>query len=436
MEVEGRSATHVTTAEVFAAARGTTDATRLRGLEATLRRRDAVLAAVCYAASRFLAPSDFDHDAREMIARLGIAAEVGRVYLYEGYRDANGKIRRRMRHEWAAEGLMPRECDAAERDIELETTGLMRWKLLEHGDVVHGNLASLPASEQAFFARMGVNSFAAVPVFVGPTWWGYLGLACTSLDREWSHNVIEALQAASATLGAALYRKNADEQLRQSEERFRRLSDAAFEGVVIHDNGVMLEANAALGRIFGYELDELIGKNLVDVVPDPASRALVLEHMRTGSDARYEIIGRRKDGSAFIAEVTSRPTSHKGKPARVATVHDITERKTAEEELRKRGELLAHAQAIAKMGSWDWDVETNELTGSDELYRLYGLEPGTPLTTGVVLSRIHPDDVQMVREAVNAAVVHGRNFNIEHRVVRAPDDVRYMRSQGRVVTDA
>ncbi|MEO8335204.1 MAG: PAS domain S-box protein [bacterium] len=433
MNVDGHST--LTTAEVFASAQSTTDVSVLRGLETTLRRRDAVLAAVCYAASRFLAPSDFDRDVRELIARLGVAAEVSRVYLYEGYYDELGQMRRRMRNEWAAAGLMPRECDEASRDVEVERVGVTRWRLLEHGDVVHGPSSELPQQERDFFARMGVRSFAAVPVFVGAKWWGYFGLADSLAEREWSPNVLEALQAAAATLGAALYRKRAEDQVRQSEERFRRLTEAAFEGVVVHDNGIMLEANPAIARMFGYELDDLIGRNLVDVIPGTESRALVLEHMRTGSDARYEITGRRRNGTPFIAEITSRPTSHKGKPARVATVHDVTERKKAEEQLRKRGKQLAHAQAIAQLGSWDWDIETNELTGSDEMYRIYGFELNTPLTTATILARIHPDDAALLRSAIDDAVIRGRDFSIEHRVIRAPGDIRHVRSQGRVVKD-
>jgi hypothetical protein len=188
MDVDAHPA--LTTAEVFANAQNTTDVNVLKALEATLRRRDAVLAAVCYAASRFLAPSDFDRDVRELIARLGVAAEVSRVYLYEGYRDAQGTMRRRMRNEWAAAGLMPRDCDDASRDVEVEKVGLARWRLLERGDVVHGPSSELPSQEREFFARMGVRSFAAVPVFVGKKWWGYLGLADSSAEREWSPNVL------------------------------------------------------------------------------------------------------------------------------------------------------------------------------------------------------------------------------------------------------
>ena len=426
----------LSTAQVYAASRDTTDVTRLRGLEDTLRRRDAVLAAVCYAASRFFGAADWDQEARDLLARLGAAAEVSRVYLYEGYRDAAGKLRRRMRDEWAAEGEMPCGCDPSALDVEVEPVGLRRWKSLEEGEVIYGPLETLPPKEREFLGNMGVRSFAAVPVFAGGTWWGYLGLADSHAVREWSPSVLEALQAASAMLGAALYRKNADERLRQSEERFRRLTEAAFEGVLVHDAGVMLEANPALGRIFGYELDEMIGKNLVDLIPSPDSRELVLHHIRTGSDAAYEITGRRKDGSSFIAEVTSRQTSHRGKPARVATVHDITERKKAEEALTSRNKQLAHAQAIAQLGSWDWDIETNELSGSEEMYRIYGFDLNAPLTTGAILSRIHPDDADLLRSAIDGAVIHGRDFAIEHRVLRTPTDVRYLRSQGRVVKDA
>src|SRR3954462_15977962 len=65
---------------------GRTDEMRLRGLEATLRRRDAVLAAVCYAASHFLTTEDWERDVQELLSRLGEAADVHHVYLFEGYR--------------------------------------------------------------------------------------------------------------------------------------------------------------------------------------------------------------------------------------------------------------------------------------------------------------------------------------------------------------
>ncbi|MDB4879986.1 MAG: histidine kinase [Gemmatimonadetes bacterium] len=351
-----------TTQEAMLAASPLSDAVRLRGLEAAVRRRDAVLGAVCYAASRFLGTADWHADVTELLARLGEAAEVQHVYLFEGYRDPGDALRRRLRHEWAAPGRQPCSCEPAMRDLEIAATGRDRWALLEHGQVVHGPLESLPSSERGYFERMGVQSFAAVPVFVGDVWWGYLGLADEDAQRDWSAIVLEALQAAAGTLGAALYRMQGEVRLRESEERFRRLSEAAFEGVLIHDNGIMLEANPAFARIFGYEVHELVGRNVFDLIPTPESRENILAHMRASSDETYEVSGRRKDGTMLVAEITGRPSSYRGRPARVVTINDVTARKAGEatavrlieeqaaraaaEAAERRAELLSEASRL------------------------------------------------------------------------------------------
>src|SRR5688572_9378825 len=212
------------TAEVLAVARSAPAEASVRGLEATIRRRDAVLAAVSYAAAHFLGPADWDRDVREVLGRLGSAAEVSRVYLYEAYRDDHDALRARMCHEWVAAGASTLADHPAMRDIEVASVGLTRWGALRRGDVIHGPLAALLPSERAYFASLGIRSIATMPVFAGETQWGFAGFADDVDDREWSRSVLEALQAAAATLGAAIYRKHTEEQLRQSEERYRRLT--------------------------------------------------------------------------------------------------------------------------------------------------------------------------------------------------------------------
>ena len=424
------------TAEVMVGRRDISDDARVRGLQASVRRRDAVLAAISYAATRFLGPSDWERDIRDVLGRLGNAAEVSRVYLFERYRDATGMQRARMRAEWSTEGLRALCDDPSMADFELGTAGLARWESLERGDVVHGPLAAMPPSERAFFARLGLRSVAAMPVFAGDSWWGYLGFADDLTEREWSQTLTEVLQAAAATLGAAVYRRDAEEKLLESEACFRRLSEAAFEGVVIHDQGIVLEANSAFGRIFGYGADEMVGKNILDLVATPAARRLIQHHMQTESEASYEVTGRRKDGGLIIAEISGRATSYQGKPARVATIHDVTARKHAEDALHRREKQLAEAQAVAHIGSWVWDIATNDLSGSDELYRIYGFEPTTKLAPGSLLERVHPDDVTLVRNTIDRAVKGGVGFSIDHRIVRSPTDTRRFHVEGRVVFDA
>ena len=424
------------TAEIMAAVRLAPDDPRVSALEATVRRRDAVLAAIAHAASRFLGTAEWDRDIREVLGRIGTAAEVSRVYLFEGVRDEAGVLHMKMRNEWVADGVRPLASHPALTNLELASVGLARWETLGQGDVIHGPLEALLPGEKQYFASLGIRSIAAMPVFAGDRWWGYAGFADDFTNREWSRSVLEALQAATATIGAAIYRRIADDELRQSEERYRRLTEAAVEGVVIHDHGIMLEANPALGRIFGYDVEELKGLNVLDVIPTPESKQVILDHMRSGSEESFEAVGRHKDGTLIDVEITARPMMYKGKPARVATIHDISERKHAEEALRRREAQLAQAQAIAHMGSWDWDIETNDLVGSDEMYRIYGLPLGRPLPAAAILERIHPDDADMVRQAIDTAVRSGSDFDIEHRLVRPSGEIRILRAEGRAVRDA
>lgn len=408
---------------------------RVRGLEATIRRRDAVLAAVSHAATRFLLNADWDRDIRDVLARLGTAVEASRVYLFEGIHGDTGGLQVRMRHEWVAEGVRPLPQPVDTDVVDLAALGLGRWKALERGDVIHGPVDTMVPSEREYFARLGIRSIASVPVLAANNWWGYLGVADDVTDRDWSPSVLEALQAAANVLGAAVYRGYAEQRLTESEARYRQLSDAAFEGVFIHDQGILLEHNAAIDRMFGYEPGELVGKQILDIVATPESREIIVERMRSKSMERYEVEVRRKDGSVITAEITGRDTMYKGRPARVTTVHDVTDHKKTEAMIRRREHQLAEAQAIARVGSWDWTIATNDLRGSDELYRIYGFEPNTVIPPGLILERVHPDDAERVREAIDGAVIYGKPFSLQHRIVRPGNDIRYFQVEGRVVFD-
>ena len=97
---------------------------------------------------------------------------------------------------------------------------------------------------------------------------------------------------------------------------------------------------------------------------------------------------------------------------------------------------LLEAQSLAHLGSWDWDIERNELWWSDELYRIYGVRPGTRLGVESFVGRLHPDDRDRVQQIIGAAIVDGRPFAFEHRIVRADGEVRTLSARGRPLADA
>lgn len=113
--------------------------------------------------------------------------------------------------------------------------------------------------------------------------------------------------------------QDALEALRESEERFRRFSAAAFEGIAIHEKGVIIDANQAFAAMFGYEPSAVIGMHVLDFAA-PESRDLVLENVLSGYEQPYEATGQRKDGSTFAGEVRGKTISYEGRMARNASV--------------------------------------------------------------------------------------------------------------------
>ena len=125
-------------------------------------------------------------------------------------------------------------------------------------------------------------------------------------------------------------RKRAEQALRESEERFRRLSEATLEGIVIHDGDRILDANPQAAAMLGYELSELIGMDAFGFLA-PDCHDLVRQHILSGYGESYEVRGLRKDGTTFPMEVCGKTAFYEGRQVRVGVMRDISERKRAEE---------------------------------------------------------------------------------------------------------
>ena len=134
-------------------------------------------------------------------------------------------------------------------------------------------------------------------------------------------------------------RRLAEEALRESEERFRFLSEATFEGIVVHEEGRVVKGNDQFFEMFGYETGELVGEQVVPLIIAPESVNLVKEQIRSKTAAHYEAIGVRKDGTSFPIEIHGKSMTYKGRPVRVGAIRDISERKRAEEALKESARL-------------------------------------------------------------------------------------------------
>ncbi len=139
-------------------------------------------------------------------------------------------------------------------------------------------------------------------------------------------------------------RKRAEAALRESEERYKNLTDTAFDGVVIHRDGKILSVNRAYAEMFGYTVEELIGDDVLKVTPDD-QRDFVRAQI-AGERGVYEAVGLKKDGTVLVIEVSGQTCAYQGRPARVAAVRDITERKRAEETLQSVARSKAESLAL------------------------------------------------------------------------------------------
>jgi two-component system, cell cycle sensor histidine kinase and response regulator CckA len=132
-------------------------------------------------------------------------------------------------------------------------------------------------------------------------------------------------------------RQRREEALRESEVRFRTLSEAALEGIAVTDEGRIVDGNSRLGAMLGYERQELLGRSVMDFVA-PEHREVVRAHFRSGSPAFYQHLAMRRDGSVFPVEVQARTLPFDGRPMRVTAIRDVSERLAADAALRRSEE--------------------------------------------------------------------------------------------------
>lgn len=130
-----------------------------------------------------------------------------------------------------------------------------------------------------------------------------------------------------------------DGMLRESEERFRELAEAIFKGFAIHDRGIILEANPNLAQMFGWELPEILGRHLQEMIA-PASRDVILPNLLSESEEPLEATGLRKDGSTFPVEICGKAICCEGRRVKMWAIRDISQRVRAREERERELSLL------------------------------------------------------------------------------------------------
>src|SRR6266849_4273604 len=208
-------------------------------------------------------------------------------------------------------------------------------------------------------------------------------------------------------------RKRAEDALLKSEERWRSVFENSAIGVALSDlNGRFLATNHVYQTIVGYTEEELRAVNFLDLTHEDyrqANWALITELVE-GKRRQFQIEKqyRRKDGSLIWVSnnVSLVPGSERVPRFIMALSEDITQRKRAEEALRKSEALLHEAQRLARTGSWAYNPTAEKcIYWSDEMLRIFGLDPDpTPPSFTEVARRLHPEDARHYTAVVEQAI--------------------------------
>jgi diguanylate cyclase (GGDEF)-like protein/PAS domain S-box-containing protein len=238
-------------------------------------------------------------------------------------------------------------------------------------------------------------------------------------------------------------RELAEERLKEAEEKYRTLVEqipAVTYIDPVDDPETSLYTSPQIERMLGYTPEEWRENKLWPKCLHPDDRERVLaadERFEAGEEPfseEYRLIA--KDGSVvWVREEAVAVRNKEGVPLYwQGVILDVTKRKEAEGAVRRSEASLAESQRMAHLGTWEWDVRTDEVWWSDETFRIYGFEPGEFAPTfEKLIGVVHPDDRILLREAIRAAHYEHKAYDFEHRIVRPSGELRWVHRRGEVV---
>ncbi len=404
-----------------------------------LARRTNMLDAISYAATRIVGGANWRDGIQELLNRLGVAAEVDRVTLFETHPGADGRLVESCRYDWASPNLPRLAGDPRYQNMSLAGEGgeeLDDWaRRRQRGEVVQAMLSETTGYTRQVFEEHGTRSFVSVPIMAKRAWWGFLGFDDCRTERVWTELEVEVLKSAASLVSAAIERAQVDERLRLSEERYalaaRGANDGLWDWDVINQRAYY---SPRFHEIVGVRQGELepTPQALVDRIADE-DRAKVSDYLarrfaRKRHKFAVECRLRFPEGHRWMA-LRGMIVYENERPARVvASLQDIHERKTAEAALREREERLRILTDDAPVLLSMIDAHDNLIFANGRFLSFFGrsLEDMTGDRwdwTG----DIHPDDRAEVKRVYFEALRRQESIEIEHRVRRYDGEYRWVR---------
>ena len=236
-------------------------------------------------------------------------------------------------------------------------------------------------------------------------------------------------------------RRTAERLLREREEQFSAIVSQAADAIVLVDlsNGRFIEFNQVAHQGLGYTREEFEQLTVSDIQAehDAAIIRENLDRIRQGEAVAFDTLHRTKTGGLRSVRVSARGLTLRGLSCATAVWVDLTERRTAETLLRESRDRLSKAEQMARLGNWDLDLVSNRLTWSDEIYRIFEVDPlKFDATYSRFIERIHPDDRERVDRAFRESVEQHSRYVVAHRLIMPDGRIKYVEESGETLYDA
>ena len=242
-------------------------------------------------------------------------------------------------------------------------------------------------------------------------------------------------------------REQSERDLRENQQKLAGILDNADEAIITIDEQQNIQLfNQGAEEIFGYQAREIIGQP-IDVLLPEVFRQMHRQHVNNFGQSKQQsrkmtqrnskVFGRHKDGHQFSAEASVAKLQTKLGLLFTVILKDISERQQTLEKLQASKTLLAKAEKIAKVGSWEYDYETKQRNWSDELFNILGfVKNGSLPNCQEILEYIHPEDRLLVRKTLVTKHRKGQSWELNYRLLLPDGTIKYIESRGEPTVDS